>query len=115
MSYPQDQIDQLKAISPLLSTAEEGGITYIVFESLSLPENCTPSTVRALLCPVPRDGYQSRLYFSVMPGGCPALNWNGNIRVLGETWYAFSWLTAPNLRLSEMLLMHLKPLRNEKK
>lgn len=111
MEYPQDQIDELKTIAPSLRIAEEGGNTYILIEQLQLPEHCTPKVVDLLLCPKSRDGYPSRLYFSIIPTGIPARNWNGQVRVLDRTWYAASWSCKTGLRLAELLMVHLKILR----
>nr|WP_221284643.1 hypothetical protein [Mucilaginibacter sp. SP1R1] len=78
-------------------------------ENLKLPANCKPALVDALLCPMLKEGYQSRLYFSEKPVGCnTTLNWNANVRILGRTWYGISWQTPAGLKLKEMLLVHLK-------
>jgi len=109
MEFPKDQIDELKSIAPSLSIAEEGGYTYIHIKDLKLPEGCEPAVVDALLCPVSRDGYCSRLFFSSrISCPVPGLNWNGNIRVLGSNWYAISWRTTQTYRLLETLIIHLK-------
>lgn len=110
--FDQIQIDELKKISPDLSIAEEGGYSFIRIANLKLPDNCTPNLVEALLCPTPREGYLSRLFVSAQIAcGRPALNWNGNIRVLGKNWHAVSWKVPGNLRLYEILLVHLKAFR----
>lgn len=113
MIFPEDQVDELKSIAPILRYTEEGSYTYIFIENLQLPEGCTPSIVNALLCPTPREGYESRLFFSVQITGCPVRNWNGNIRVLGTNWFAISWRTLGGLRLRDMLIVHLKALQSE--
>ena len=112
MIFPQDQIDELKKIAPNLSHANEGGYDFIKIEGLKLPDGCEPSEVDALLCPAPREGYNCRLYVSIQITGCPSRNWNGNLRVLGQNWYAVSWQTTTSLRLAEMLQVHLKAFRN---
>jgi hypothetical protein len=112
MTFSQDQINELKKIAPFISEADEGGYTYILIDKLRLPGNCIPIELRALLCPAVLEGYNSRLYLSEKPTGCPlSLNWNGNRRVLNQTWFAFSWQTPSDLRLSEMLLIHINALR----
>jgi hypothetical protein len=111
MDFPQDQIDELKQIAPSLNIAEEGGYTFILIEKLKLPDHCSPTEIDALLCPTPRDGYHSRLFFSSMVTGGPQRNWNGNIRVLGKNWHAVSWRTKEGLRLAQMLMIHLNALR----
>ena len=85
-------------------------VSLNLIENLHLPDGCQPQIVDALLCPTPRDGYQSRLFFSVQITG-QARNWNGNIRVLERNWFAISWQVPPGLRLYEILLVHLRSLR----
>lgn len=111
MYFPENQIEELKKITPNLMHAQEGGYNYLLIEKLQLPDGCIPTLVDALLCPTPRDGYESRLFFSEKISGCPARNWNGNIRVLERNWYAISWKVPAGLRLSEILLVHIKALR----
>lgn len=111
MEFDEIQIEELKQIAPNLSVAQEGGYTFILIEDLLLQDNCVPLKVDALLCPKPREGYESRLFFSTKITGCPERNWNGNIRVLEKNWYAISWKVNGNLRLTEMLLVHLTALR----
>ncbi|OYU95634.1 MAG: hypothetical protein CFE21_10875 [Bacteroidetes bacterium B1(2017)] len=115
MSYDENQISELKKITPNLSTAQEGGYNYILIEGLQLPSHCSPITVDALLCPTPSNSYNSRLFFSSKITGCPERNWNGNIRVLERNWFAISWQTQNGLRLSEILLIHLKSLYPDEK
>lgn len=112
MEFPKNQIEELKQIAPSLSQASEGGYTFLLIEAMAMPEGCIPEQVDALLCPSPREGYSSRLFLSSQITGCPALNWNGNIRVLGKNWYAISWQSSPGLRLVEMLQVHLKAFRS---
>jgi hypothetical protein len=112
MSFDETQIAALKRITPFLSYAQEGGYKFILIEKLQLPEGCKPQVVDALLCPTPREGYESRLYFSSQITGCPQRNWNGNIRVLDRNWYAISWRVPGGLNLYEILLVHLKALRS---
>lgn len=113
MKLLEDQIEELKRISPSLSIAEEGGFTYIFMKNFKLPENCTPATMDVLLLPMFKDGYNYRLFLPQIPGNIPSLNWNArNVRILGHTWNACSWaITRTDLRLIEMLSLLLKPLR----
>jgi hypothetical protein len=116
MSLPSDQVDELKLITTDLSAIEEGGVSFILLSNFRLPEGCTPATMDLLLCPVPRDGYSSRLFFAERPipssrPGRGALNWNGAVRVAEKNWQAFSWRTPAGLRLAQMLSIHLKALQ----
>ena len=112
MNFEADQISELKLLAPELRVAQEGGYTFIHITNLRMPEGCTPDTVNALLCPEPRDGYSSRLFLSEQVINRPGLNWNGNIRVLEQNWFAISWQTQPGHRLADMLIFHLKPFRS---
>jgi hypothetical protein len=114
--FPPDQLAELLELSPQLREFEEGGFTYFFLPALHLPEGCEPAKVDALLCPMPRDGYSSRLYFAVQvrPAGREnhsALNWNGSVRILEKNWHAHSWRTPPDLRPIQMVAVHLKALR----
>lgn len=111
MNFPETEIEELKRIAPDLCYAEEGGLPYFLLKEVKMPEGCDPAIADLLLCPRPRDGYESRLFFPKVISGKPGLNWNGNIRVLERTWVAFSWRVQSGLRLAEMLLIHLNGLR----
>lgn len=111
MEFPENQVEELKKIAPDLNVAQEGGYSYILIKNLSLPDGCTPAVSDVLLCPMPRDGYASRLFFPVQITGCAGRNWNGRIRVLEKNWFGFSWRVQSGLRLAEILLIHLNGLR----
>lgn len=106
-----DWLKELKDCFGDVQFLQEGGYSYIYIPELSLPKNCTPFKVEALLCIQPRDGYDSRLYVSTIPKNMPARNWNGNIYILDKNWRAISWRSAPGLTYLEMLLVHLKPFK----
>lgn len=112
MEFPEDQINELKRISPSLSLAQDGGITYIKIDNLQLPDGCVPNVVNALLCPSTKDGYESSLFYSAKVTSCQTRNWNRDgVRILGENWFAISWRVQAGLRLAEMLQIHLNALR----
>jgi hypothetical protein len=113
--FPQDQIDELKKMYPVLSTAEEGDFRFILIENLKLPEGCEPKIVKGLLCPMTRDGYPSRLFLSAkVTHKGKGQNWNpqnGTV-ILGEHWWAVSWKTTRSGQtIREMLLDHLEAFR----
>ena len=114
MPLPQDQLEELTATFSGIATVEEGGLTYVVFEQITLPANCSPAAVRALLCPVPRDGYPSRLFLSqkVEHRG-RGQNWNAaGVVIIGLQWWAASWkINATNQRLMNMVGSHLEAFR----
>lgn len=110
-SFPEEQIEELKALCPDVASCEEGGVQYFLLPNLRLPAGCSPQVVDALLCPTPRDGYECRLYFSsVVKNG---LNWNKrNIRIVDRPWSSFSWKTnQPGLRLAQMVTELLRALK----
>lgn len=111
MEFPIDQIEELKRIYPNTQLAQEGGFTFFLLLDLELPEGCVPSKVDALLCPMPRDGYISRLFFSSKINGRLNRNWNGNARILDQTWFAISWKISPEQRLIQMIRSHLDAFR----
>jgi len=112
-SFPNDQIDELRQFGQL-QQAQEGGTTFLLISQMAMPVGCTPQRVDVLLCPVPRDGYSSRLFFAHQvqkPSGAPP-NWNGTVRILERNWYAFSWrMPEQPLRLAQMVGEHLRGLR----
>lgn len=116
MERPQDQIEDLKRYCAKLTALTEGGVTFFHLEGLRLPAGCTPQTCDALLCPVEREGYPSRLYFSVQVTSPYTRNWNvSNARIGEKNWFAFSWkvaLSAPTL--IEILIGHLEGFAKEK-
>ena len=113
VEFPKDQIEELRAFSPDIAQAEEGGLPYLLIPHLWLPPGCDPEMVDSLLCPVPRDGYPSRLFFASRIKTKATFNWNANgVRILDRVWEAFSWkVDVQNLRLAQMVTMHLRPLQ----
>jgi hypothetical protein len=113
MSIPQDQIEELLQVYPDAKQADEAGVTYILLPQMETPAGCIPTHLDALLCTTPRDGYNSRLFFEQMVQGGPARNWQvqGTVRILDRNWYAISWQTNPNLRIVQMVRVHLEALR----
>ena len=115
MPYPKVQTDELKGYCKKVSSLPEAGIDFLYLEELRLPAGCTPAICDALLCPVAKDGYPSRLYFSVQVKGQFARNWNGSVRIGEKNWYAFSWkvdLASPTL--AQLLIAHLNGFAKEK-
>jgi hypothetical protein len=112
MVLAPDQVDELKLLYGEIAQAEEGGLVYLLIKTLVLPPGCTPATSDALLCPMPRDGYDSRLYFASQIQSPTPRNWNGQVRILDRNWFAYSWkLNAAGLRLAQMVQMHVQALR----
>lgn len=111
MEFPQVQIDELKQLSPSLSVSEEGGYTYFLIDNHPLPEGCSPAFTDLLLCPMPKGGYSSILYFAEKPIGCVSRNWVGQVHILSKNWHSYSWQTAAGHTLIQMLQIHLNALR----
>jgi hypothetical protein len=111
MTLPEDELTELKKFFSNIQMAKEGGITYLLLPGALLPTGCIPGNMDLLLCPTPRDGYESRLYFAARVQCRASLNWNGNTRVLERNWVAYSWKIQANLRLLQMVQAHLQALR----
>lgn len=112
LTLAPDQIEELKTLCSDVRTHWEAGFTYLFLPGLILPDGCTPQKVDALLCPMPKDGYPSRLYFSQSIATPFHRNWNANnIRILENNWYAFSWQYQDQpMRLAQMVGIHLSGL-----
>jgi len=113
MSFPEDELAELKQLCPGVSRCVDGGTAYFLLPGLQLPEGCTPVVADALLCPTPRDGYNSRLFFDRVVSSRQALNWHmQNVRIAERNWNVYSWkLNRPGLRLAQMIGEHLRALR----
>ena len=112
MDLTHDQVEELRSFCDGVARAAEGGYTYLLLSGLRLPPGAAPALIDALLCPMPRDGYTSRLFFAARVTARQALNWNGSIRILERNWEAFSWcISQTNLRPAQMLATHLTALR----
>jgi hypothetical protein len=106
-----EQIDELRPLCESIARADEGGYTYLALCQVRLPDGCQPALVDALLCPMDRDGYASRLFFADRVVTPVPRNWNGTCRVLERNWQAFSWRTQKGMRLAQMMAAHMKGLR----
>ena len=109
MAFPKEQTDGLKKYCRSLRAVEEGGVIFLYLEGLRLPDGCDPIECNGLLCPVERDGYPSRLYFSAKVVCARSHNWNvSDARIVEENWFAFSWRVDPTPgTLAKMLVAHL--------
>lgn len=111
MSFDQIQIDELKLFYPEIGAVTDGGVEFILIRSFRLPDGCAPAVVDALLCPVARDGYPSRLFLSqkVRHIG-PGQNWNAaGVQIAGSQWWAVSWKVNKNgLTLLGVVLAHME-------
>lgn len=113
MTFPKDQIDELKELCEELAAGEEGGVTYLLLRGARMPAGCSPAVMDALLCPSHKDGYDTRLFYSAKPTLGAGLNWNAQVRILDRQWCAYSW-KVPNgltLRLAQMFIAHVRALR----
>jgi hypothetical protein len=111
MSFPAEQTEELIKFFPNVKQATEGGIIYFLLQDHAVPEGCIPQKVDLLFCSMPRDGYNSRLFFSEQITTPTQQNWNAvNVRILNSNWFAFSWKVAEELTLLQMLTSHLDSL-----
>ena len=108
-------IEELKRYCGKVGMFPEAGFTYYFLGDLRLPAGCEPPVCDALLCPQLKDGYPSRLYFSVQVNGRYARNWNFNARIGEKNWLAFSWkVDLANPTLAQLLVAHLSGFVKEK-
>jgi len=110
VTFPSDEIKEIKTAFAGLSVASEGGTDFILISKLQLPDGCDPAVVDALLCPSARDGYPSRLFFSaqVKHQGL-GQNWNSDQMILGRRCFAVSWRVDQSAtRLLAILAAHLE-------
>jgi hypothetical protein len=116
MDHPQDQLAELKRYCTGLKAVNEGGTTFFLLENLRLPAGCDPAVCDALLCPVAREGYPSRLYLSVLVKSPYTRNWNKtDARIAERNWVAFSWkVDLPSPTLAQLLIAHLNGFAKEK-
>ena len=113
MPFAPDEVAELVAVYPEARVASEGGQEFVLIPELELPEGVAPSRVDALLCPTPRDGYPSRLFYSARPQNAPPQFRNVQAsHVLGRTWYACSWRVRTGLRLVQLVRSHLDSLKH---
>ena len=110
MKTLEGQLEELKRFYPDAKLIPEGGINFIYIPELILPLGCTPDKIEALLCPILRDGYPTRLFYSQKIAGIPAKNWNGNIRICDRSWVSYSWKSRDGMELLEMVRYHLSTL-----
>lgn len=110
MSEQDNGLEELQEISPGAREYVETSVKYIHLPILKLPAGCVPSSVEALLCLAPRDGYTTRLFLSSPITGRGA-NWTTH-RILDKTWHTWSWNNVPGtLRPTQILAEHLRALR----
>lgn len=111
MLYSKEQLEALRSlVNPNVREIEEGGYVYVYIPGLKMPPGCKPEVTDALLCPQSHSGYTSRLFYKERIQGPKALNWNGEVFVLGQKWYAFSYNNIANIPLLDMVINHLRGL-----
>jgi len=111
MGVPDDELAELRRRHPGAKRCEEGGALFYHIPNLPLPPGCTPAQTDALLCPTPRDGYPSRLYFAQAIQGPVTRNWNtNNVRLFERDWFAFSWSGVAGRRPADLVLAYVRAL-----
>jgi hypothetical protein len=112
VEYPEDQIEELKSLSSEVKPGQEGGTTFFLMPSVKMPDGCEPAVTDLLLCPSPRDGYNSRLFFAERVRSKNNPNWRDPVRILERNWQVYSWrLNRTDLRLAQLVTAHLRALR----
>lgn len=112
MQLTEDEILGLKTTYECeVFQVTEAGVTYLyVPRFLPLAPD---GSVDILLCPSPRDGYPSRLFFSKQIPTAAGRNWNAQgVRIADKNWFGFSWkVETPGLSIAQMLGAHLQGVR----
>ena len=116
MTASQEQVEELKHCFAGVQVGSEVDVPYYLIPAIALPPHCSPRIVDGLLCPLERDGYPSRLYYSHRVERPPRadpnkrLNWTGEVRILERNWHCLSWKIPGGtvLRLAQMVLTHLE-------
>lgn len=112
MSYPEEQVEELRQICPGARPCEESGVPYFFLPSLRLPDGCSPQEMDALLCPTPHHGYTSRLFLAEQIRSPQSRNWSTTVRLFERNWHAISWnIQQSNLRPAQILALHLRAFR----
>jgi hypothetical protein len=116
MVFDKTEVDAIKRYCEKVFLLEEAGVPFLQLQRLRLPEGCTPAVCDALLCPVVRGGYPSRLYFAEPVSSAFTRNWNAtNERICERNWHAYSWkVSLTNPKLQELLIAHLEGLARDK-
>jgi hypothetical protein len=104
-SYKQEDFAELKNQFSEAVEYEEG-YDFILLPKLILLQDVS---VDGLLCPQPREGYLSRLFFSKQLPLKEVKPW-GQFYIMDKSWYAVSWQPPTSLRLIQMVGNHLKAL-----
>ncbi len=115
MTFPDEQLAELTALCDSAEIATEGEFTYIRLSKLRLPPGFSPPVVDALLCPMERNNYHSRLFVSErvtapsLPADGKPVNWTDKPRILEENWEQFSFQLGKcnDLRLAQMVMAHV--------
>lgn len=107
MNSAEEQFLEVQRFYPDAIIIPEGGVNYVFIPDLELPSGCVPQKIDALLCPVLKNGYQSRLFYTQKIEGIASRNWNGNLRLCDRTWVSFSWKSKDGMSLLEMMRYHL--------
>jgi hypothetical protein len=102
-TYSNESFEELKKNFPDAFEYEEG------YEYISIPELKLSETINvsALLCPQPREGYNSRLFFSKKFPLTEEKPWT-EFYINDKLWYAYSWKTPTGLSLIQMIGNHIK-------
>src|SRR5580658_4917001 len=108
MLRPNEEIEELRALTAGTQTMAEGGVEYFFLPDIRIPG--LEGSTDALLCPQQHSGYPTRLFLSRMVPG-KGQNWKLHT-LLGRAWHACSWNDVPaNQRLAEILAQHLRAFR----
>ena len=112
MSEIEDELDELRAICPEVSSISDGGKDYLLWPQLKVTTDGKVLRMDALLRPGEHSGYRTRLFLAEpLPGKGRGGGWSVH-SICGRVWHTWSWKDVPEtLPLPQMLLEHLWALR----
>ncbi len=109
--FPADQIAELKCLGEVF-LIQEGAQAMLLIKGAQLPAGCSPEKCDLLLCPGPREGYATRLYFAERVVGRKQPSWCAPVFVAARNWQVYSHQGVPStLRLAEIYASHMRALK----
>ena len=111
MPLLDQELDELRGLSPEAAIYTEGGKDYILLPNVRVPDPTSSLVTDILFCPTDRDGYPSRLFFAQQAPSKTARQWT-SFRIIGREWWAYSWRVDTGTNsLLQLIGIHLGALR----
>lgn len=111
MPLMEQELDELRKISPEAAIYSEGGKDYVLMPYVRVPDPSSALVTDLLFCPTEREGYPSRLFFAQQVPSKTARPWT-SFRIIGREWWAYSWrVEAGTNSLLQLIGIHMGALR----